>query len=142
MLGRNWESAKGTIVERKASVLGSGDGHTRFKFVVDVEIPGKPGFRTKMKSPSWMPDKFFAPSPGQVVPLLADAEHEKAKWDRSPEATTATFQDYLSRPRAIDSWRPPGGDQTAQLERLAKLKEQGALTDSEYERARADIEKT
>jgi hypothetical protein len=110
MLGRDWEPAKATIVEKHAMLLGSGDNHTRFKFVVDVEIPGKPPFRTKMKSPSWMPDKFFAPFPGQVVPVLADAKREKAKWDRSPEANAAALQDYMSRPRAVESWQPPTKD--------------------------------
>jgi hypothetical protein len=142
---RSWEPGKATVVERKAMLLGSGDNHTRFKFVLDVEVPNKPAFRTTLKSPSWMPDKFFTPWPGQVVPVLADAERQKAKWDRSPEANAAAFKDYLSRPRAIGSWTPPGQaadppSSATQLERLAKLKEQRALTDAEYERARKGVE--
>jgi hypothetical protein len=107
MLGRSWEPGKATVVEKKAMLLGSGDNHTRFKFVLEVEVPDKAPFRTTLKSPSWMPDKFFAPFPGQIVPVLADADRQKAKWDRSPEANAAAFKDYLSRPRAITSWKPP-----------------------------------
>jgi putative oligomerization/nucleic acid binding protein len=38
--------------------------------------------------------------------------------------------------------KPQPADRAAQLERLAKLKEQGALTNAEYERAREDVEKS
>lgn len=52
MLGRDWEPGKATIVERKKMILGTdhGSGSTpRYKFVVDVEVAGKPPFRTLMK---------------------------------------------------------------------------------------------
>jgi hypothetical protein len=68
MPGRSWEPGKATIVERHAMLLGSGDNHTRFKFVLDVEVPGRPPFRATLKSPYWLPDKFMAPFPGQPAP--------------------------------------------------------------------------
>ena len=69
MLGRNWEPAKATIIE-----------------AVDVEIPGKPSFRTKMRSP-FFASHFFPPKRGQVVPVPADAERKKAKFDLQPKTT-------------------------------------------------------
>jgi hypothetical protein len=79
MLGRNWEPARATIVEAKQT-MGGMQETPRFKFVVDVEIPGKASFRTKMKSPLFA-THFFPPKRGQVVPVLADAEGKKAKFD-------------------------------------------------------------
>jgi hypothetical protein len=153
MLGRNWVPAKGTIVERKKLILGTdhGSGNTpRYKFVVDVEVPGKPPFRTTLKSPVMTTDqsslwgnKFIPPRPGQVVPVQADPESGKAKWDRSKmkEANAAVLQDLLAL-RQDATATPQHADRAAQLERLTKLKEQGALTDAEYERAREDVEKS
>jgi hypothetical protein len=153
MLGRNWVPAKGTIVERKKLILGTdhGSGNTpRYKFVVDVEVPDKPPFRTTMKSPvittdqsSLWGNKFIPPHPGQVVPVQADPESRKAKWDRSKmkEANAAVLQDLLALRQAATA-TPQPADRAAQLERLTKLKEQGALTDAEYEQAREDVEKS
>jgi hypothetical protein len=153
MFNRSWESGTATIVERKKMILGTDHGSgnpPRYKFVVDVEVPGKPPFRTTMKSPLMTTDqsslwgnKFIPPHPGQVVPVKADPEGKKAKWDRGKmkEANAAVVQDLLALRQAASA-KPQTADRTAQLERLAKLKEQGALTDAEYERAREDIEKT
>jgi hypothetical protein len=151
VLGRDWEPAKATIGERKKLILGTDHGSgnpPRYKFVVDVEVPGKPPFRTTMKSPLMTTDqsslrgnKFIPPHPGQVIPVKADPESGKAKWDRSKEANAAVLQDMLARRQAATS-NPQSADRAAQLERLAKLKEQGALTDAEYERAREDVEKS
>lgn len=144
MFSRSWEPAKATIVERHKLLFSSGPDSfqkTRFKFVLDVEVPGKPPFRTILKSPSWLPDKFVTPAAGQVVPVKADAERQKAKWDRSRDANLAVLQDNIARRQAAPERTRPA-DPAAQLERLAKLKEQGALTDAEYDRAREDVEKS
>jgi putative oligomerization/nucleic acid binding protein len=151
MLGRNWEPAKATIIEKKKMILGTDHGSgnpPRYKFVVDVEVPGKPPFRTTMKSPlvttdqsSLWGNKFIPPAPGQVVSVRADSERRKAKWDRSKEANAAALQGLIAQRQAVTA-RPQPADRAAQLERLAKLRDQGALTDAEYERARGDVEKS
>jgi hypothetical protein len=100
MRSRSWEPAKATIVERHKLLFSSqtdGFQKSRFKFVLEVEVPGKPPFRTTLKSPSWLPDKFINPAPGQIVPVKADAERQKAKWDRSPEANLAVLQDRIAQ---------------------------------------------
>ena len=150
-MARSWEPGTATIVERKKMILGTDHGSgnpPRYKFVVDVEVPGKPPFRTTMKSPLMTTDqsslwgnKFVPPRPGQTVPVKADPDGKKAKWDRSKmkEANAAVIQDLLAlRQAAARQPQPP--DRDAQLERLAKLKEQGALTDAEYELARQNLE--
>ena len=151
MLGRDWEPGKGTIVERKKMILGTDHGSgnpPRYKFVVDVEVPGKPVFRTTMKSPLMTTDqsslwgnKSIPPHPGQVVPVQADPEGKKANWDRSKmkQANAAVIQDLLALRQAATA-KPQPADPAAQLERLANLKEQGALTDAEYEQARQNLE--
>ena len=149
MLDRDWEAGKATIVERKKMILGTDHGSgnpPRYKFIVVVEVAGKPPFRTTMKSPlittdqsSLWGNKFIPPHPGQVVPVKADAERKKAKWDRSKEANAAVLGDLLAR-RQAGTGEPQPADRAAQLDRLAKLKEQGALTDAEYEQARKGIE--
>ena len=150
-MGRSWEPGNATIVERKKLILGTDHGSgnpPRYKFVVDVEVPGKPPFRTTMKSPMMTTDqsslwgnKFIPPHPGQVVPVKADVEGKKAKWDRSKmkEANAAVIQDLMAVRQAALA-QPQPIDRAAQLERLAKLKEQGALTDAEYEQARQNLE--
>ena len=48
------EAAAATIIEKKKMILGTDHGSgnpPRYKFVVDVEVPGKPPFRTTMKGP-------------------------------------------------------------------------------------------
>jgi hypothetical protein len=109
MRGRSWEPGEAIIVEKHIMHVsgrlltvsaGNLDDLTRFKFVLDVEVPGKTPFRTTLKSPSWRPEKFMAPSPGQVVWVKADVERQKAKWDRSPEANAAGLQDNLARRQA------------------------------------------
>src|SRR2546423_10207503 len=110
MLGRSWEPGKATIVEKKKMILGTDHGSgnpPRYKFVVDVEVPGKPPFRTTMKSPlvttdqsSLRGNKFIPPAPGQVVPVKVDAARQKAKWDRSKEANAATLQGLLAQHQA------------------------------------------
>ena len=85
MLGRNWEPAKATIIEARQT-LGGMQETPSFKFGVDVEIPGKPSFRTKMRSP-FFASHFFPPKRGQVVPVPADAERKKAKFDLQPKTT-------------------------------------------------------
>jgi hypothetical protein len=146
MLGRRWEPAKGKIVERKAMKLGGGPNHNQFEFVVDIEIEGRSAFRAKMKSPTRMPDRFVAPSAGEVVSVLADAERKRAKWDRSPVAGVAGAGGLPLRREIVleDGSRIvlEGGSGTERdLQSLAKLKEQGAITDALYERVRKDIEK-
>ena len=144
VFSRSWEPAKATIVEKRKLLTTSetnGFQKARFKFVLDVEVPGKPSFRTTLKSPSLMPDKFVNPALGQIVPVKADAERQKAKWDRSPEANLAVLQDNIAKRQAAAE-QAPLADRAARLERLAKLKDQGALTDAEHERARKDVEKS
>ena len=110
MLSRSWEPAKARIVERHKLLFSSetnGFQKSRFKFVLEVEVPGKPPFRTTLKSPSFLPDKFINPAPGQIVPVKADAERQKAKWDRSREANLAVLQDIIAqRGTAAEESRP------------------------------------
>jgi hypothetical protein len=51
-----------------------------------------------------------------------------------PEATVT-----VNEPVEVDLGSGGGGDRISQLERLAKLREQGALTDSEFQAEKARI---
>ena len=108
------------------------------------------------------------PSAGQVVPVLYDPnDHDKIVVDYSPEAQqSAAFTAAGIDPNQINQLmqqaqqmggqaaQMPGGigqvpgmtppaqpqtDSVAQLEKLAKLKESGALTEAEFEAEKAKI---
>ena len=142
MFGGSWESGTATIVERH--VVREGEfGHTsQYKFVADVEVPGKQPFRTGMRSPRTLPDKFLAPQVGQVVPVKVNVKRQKAKFDRGePNARNLApvLQKYANERQAA----PPASQadvRAVQLKEIASLKEQGRLTEAEYERAREFIE--
>lgn len=51
-----------------------------------------------------------------------------------PEATVS-----VDKPVEVDLGGRPGGDRISQLERLAKLRDQSALTDSEFQAEKARI---
>ncbi len=83
---------------------------------------------------------------GVTLPIKVDP-NDPAKiaidWDASPAAPLAARSGRpaaASRPRADADRRPRrGGDTVAELERLAKLRDSGALTDAEFEQQKAKI---
>ena len=111
-----------------------------------MEVPGKPPFRTEMRSPLTLPDKFLAPRPGQVVPVKVNVKRQKAKFDRGDPhiARNASniapmLQRYADERQAATRESQPAV-RDAQLQELAALKEGGNITDAEYEQAREFIE--
>ena len=87
------------------------------------------------------------PSPGDVLPVTLDARKPKrlkVEWDEVESArdrawtmATALAAGAAASPPAYGG--DGGADRIAQLERLAKLRESGALTDAEFEAEKARI---
>jgi hypothetical protein len=118
MFGRSWEKGTATIIEKHVARAEQADSGTKYKYVVDIEVPGSPRFRTTMKDPASVTSRYLAPAPGQVVSVKVDTKREKAKFDTSdPGLSTAAGT-------------------KARLEQLAALKEQGRIPAEVYERYR------
>jgi hypothetical protein len=122
MLRASWENGTARIVERRCTQAATSDARARYKYVVDVEVPGKPRFHATM-SDRFMTGRFVPPRPGQVVQVKVDVERQKAKFDKS------------------DPGLDPRNAAAARLQELAELKAQGRLTDAEYEYFRQGIKK-
>lgn len=146
MFGGSWEPGTATIIERRKVREGE-FGHTsQYRFVADVQVPGKPPFRATMRSPLMLPDRFLAPSAGQVVNVTANVKRQKAKFDRSGPGATPKGRDlapllqrYVNDRQAASTASRPGV-RDEQLREIAELHERRQLTDAEYEQARQFIE--
>lgn len=145
MFGRSWESGTATIVESHKMREGE-FGHTsQYRFLAEVQVPGKPSFRARMRSPLMLPDRFLAPRPGQVVAVKVNVKRQKAKFDRSGPGAASNgrnlapmLQRYADRQAATTASQPAVRDE--QLREIAELHQRGDLTDAEYEQARRFIE--
>lgn len=147
MFGRGWEPGSATIVERHAKLRGDVGHSPQYRFVADVAVPGTSPFRAKLRSPLWLPDRFLAPQPGQVVRVKADAKRQKAKFDlsdpwlqRNRGNLAAMLQGFVAEREAAGP-ASQAGIRSEQLRQLAALKEQGRLTDAEYEQAREVVDR-
>ncbi|HUO74391.1 MAG TPA: hypothetical protein VMU39_26700 [Solirubrobacteraceae bacterium] len=80
MFGRDWEPATAKIVAKRFKE--SGDRSGVWEYVADVTSRSGSVFRTTLKQPPFMSHVVWLQE-GEVVGVLADVTHEKAKFDRS-----------------------------------------------------------
>ena len=80
MFGRDWEPATAKIVAKRYKK--SGDSSGTYEYVADVSPASGSVFRTTLGQPPFM-SHVVRFSEGDVVPVLADAGRQKAKFDRS-----------------------------------------------------------
>ena len=80
--GNASDDGTATIVEKRLTQAEYRDEGNRYEYVVDVEVPGQPAFRTTMRDPTAVKD-YFPPRPGQRVRVMVDVKRQKAKFDRS-----------------------------------------------------------
>jgi hypothetical protein len=80
MFGRNWEPATARIVAKKFKEGGERSGV--WEYVADVTPQSGSVFRTKLKQPPLMSHVVWLQE-GEVVPVLADPNRQRAKFDRS-----------------------------------------------------------
>jgi hypothetical protein len=109
-----------TIVEKRLAQAEYRDEGNRYEYVVDVEVPGKPAFRTTMRDPTAVRG-YFPPRPGQRVRVMVDVKRQKAKFDRG------------------DPGLDPRNALAAHLRELGALKEQGRIPEAAYELQRKAI---
>ncbi len=109
-----------TIVEKHLTQAESRDEGNRYEYVVEVEVPGKPAFRTTMSDPAAV-EGYFPPRPGQSVRVMVDVKRQTAKFDRS------------------DPGLDPRNALAAHLNELAALQAQGRIPEGVYELERRAI---
>ncbi|HEY1989138.1 MAG TPA: hypothetical protein VGG43_06735 [Acidimicrobiales bacterium] len=105
MLGNNWEPATATVVAKKFREGGERSGV--WEYVADVSPASGAPFRTTLKQPRLMSHVIWL-NDGEVVHVLADVGHQKAKFDRSDPKVSGK-----GRPSAKDDFKdalaqPPG----------------------------------
>jgi hypothetical protein len=118
--GSGTDDGMATVVEKRLTQAEYRDEGNRYEYVVDVEIPGKPSFRTTMRDPAAVRG-YFPPGPGQRVRVMVDVKRQKAKFDRS------------------DPGLDPRNGLAAHLKELGALKEQGRIPEAAYELQRQAI---
>jgi hypothetical protein len=122
MFGGTWADGTATILEKRVARAAGNDYGTKYKYVVDVEVPGTPPFRTTMGDPFFLnPQTFFAPRPGQQVRVKVDAKRHKVRFDKS------------------DPGLDPRHGLRALLQDLEASKEQGRIPNAVYEMERKAI---
>jgi hypothetical protein len=148
---------KGMAVTRGAEGV-VGNTELALKAHLRVQPDDEPEFEVKKR---FSFPQLAVPSAGQTVPVLYDPQdHDKLIVDYSPEAQqTAAFtsagidpsqigqlmqqaQQMQAQAAQMPGMTPPAqpqADPVEQLERLAKLKESGALTEAEFEAEKAKI---
>jgi Short C-terminal domain len=151
---------KGMAVTRGAEGV-IGNTELALKTHLRVQPDDEPEFEVKKR---FSFPQLAVPSAGQTVPVIYDpADHDKIIVDYSPEAQqSAAFTAAGIDPNQIsqlmqqaqqaqaNAGQMPAGmpgmaqpaaapDPVTQLEKLAKLKESGALTDAEFEAEKAKI---
>lgn len=110
---------------------------------LEVHVPGRAAYRVANQ---YMVPASATLGPGVSLPVKVDPE-DKAKiaidWDSAPsgpargEVRPASGAPAPPQPAA--SGGGGGGDTVAELERLAKLRDSGALTEAEFEQQKARI---
>ncbi len=155
---------KGMAVTRGAEGV-IGNTELSLKTHLRVQPDDEPEFEVKKR---FSYPQLAVPSAGQTVPVIYDPnDHDKIVVDYSPEAQqSAAFTAAGIDPNQINQLMqqaqqmggqaaqmpggigqvpgmtppaPPQTDSVAQLEKLAKLKESGALTEAEFEAEKAKI---
>jgi hypothetical protein len=80
MFGRDWELTTAKIVAKKFKE--SGDRSGVWEYVADVTPRSGSAFRAELKQPPFM-SRLVWLQEGEVVSVLADVAHQKAKFDKS-----------------------------------------------------------
>ncbi|GAA3049139.1 SHOCT domain-containing protein [Streptomyces roseofulvus] len=83
----------------------------------------------------WLAFCILLPFLGVLVYVIARGTGMTRRDVRQAEESEAAFQEYVRKAAGTSG----GGGGAAELARLAELKEKGALTDAEYERAKAKL---
>src|SRR5215472_8955516 len=83
MFKRHWEPAQGKVIDRREKREGAtGSDASLQRWLVDVTPQSGPSFRAELGIPGWGSD-FKGPMVGQVVKVLCDPSHTKARFDTS-----------------------------------------------------------
>jgi hypothetical protein len=83
MFRRNWESAAGTIIDRREKREGAtGSDASLQRWLVEVRPQTGQPFRVELGIPGWG-SNFKGPMVGQVVKVLCNPAHTKARFDTS-----------------------------------------------------------
>jgi hypothetical protein len=119
MFGRDWQPATAKIVAKKFKEGGERSGV--WEYVADVTPESGSVFRAKLKQPPFMSHVVWLQE-GEVVPVLVDVKHQKAKFDRSDprikgkgrraeggQHSKDSFDQALAAPPGSP---PPGGSPT------------------------------
>src|SRR3954468_11586334 len=130
-----------------ATIVGMGTparGAQWFNLDLDLEVnvPGRQAYRV---ANSFMVPAAASLGPGVTLPVKVD-QNDPAKiaidWDSAPKGPAAgEVRPVAGSGGFAPAPSPPagGGDSIAELERLAKLRDSGALTDAEFEQQKAKI---
>jgi Short C-terminal domain len=131
-----------------ATILGMGTparGAQWFNLDLDLEvsIPGRQAYRV---ANSYMVPASASLGPGVTLPVKID-QNDPSKiaidWDSAPQGPAAgKVRPVAGSGGFAPAPAPPAGgagDHLAELERLAKLRDSGALTDAEFEQQKAKI---
>ncbi|MFE1546417.1 SHOCT domain-containing protein [Streptomyces sp. NPDC058718] len=84
----------------------------------------------------WLAFCILLPYLGVLVYVIARGKSMGQRDVQQAKASEAAFQDYI---RKTAGTSPAGGGATDELARLAELKEKGAITDEEFEKAKAKV---
>jgi hypothetical protein len=112
---------------------------------LEVHVSGRQAYRVNNQ---YMVPAGATIGQGVTLPIKVDP-NDPAKiaidWDSAQrahdrgEVRPAGGSGFAPAPARAASGGEPGGDQLAELERLAKLRDSGALTDAEFEQQKAKI---
>ncbi|MFB7590145.1 SHOCT domain-containing protein [Streptomyces sp. NPDC056169] len=84
----------------------------------------------------WLIFCILLPYLGVLVYVIARGKSMGQRDVKQAKASEAAFQDYI---RKTAGTTPAGGGAADELTRLADLKEKGAITDEEFQKAKAKI---
>ncbi len=83
MFRRSWESAEGTVVDRREKRGGAVGGDASLqRWLVEVKPSSGEPFRVELGIPGWG-SNFKGPMVGQTVKVLCSPDHTKARFDTS-----------------------------------------------------------
>jgi hypothetical protein len=111
MFGHDWEPATAKIVAMKYKEAGERSG--AYEYVADITPSSGSAFRAKLKQPPFM-SHVVRLSEGDVVQVLADVKHQRAKFDRSDPRVSGkgqpTTKDSFNEALAEPPGSPSPGD--------------------------------
>jgi hypothetical protein len=134
------DPVRGTAEVVARSVMPRGSRYANCRMSLVIELPGEPKQAVEhhdMKVPcrKW-------PEEGQSLPVSVERDRPhriRIEWDEVPDAAEVARR----RAEAIASGQAPsggaGGDRIAELERLARLRDSGALSESEFQAEKARV---